>query len=97
MTEGKKVIYDGVRLFTTEGLTRFNGDFDLAFAYLWKRAFRVAQRSDSTANSRTATCWCRDRRGWGRAECCDKHPPVSVPGSRDRTHRRAHANRTMIG
>jgi len=54
MTEGKKVIYDGVRLFTTEGLTRFNGDFDLAFAYLWKRAFRRAFRFDPGAPSGTS-------------------------------------------
>ena len=42
--QGKKVTYDGVHLFTTGGVTRFTNDFDLAFAYLWKRAFRVAYR-----------------------------------------------------
>ena len=34
---GKQVTYDGVRLFTTEGMTRFTKDFDLAYEYLRKR------------------------------------------------------------
>jgi hypothetical protein len=36
---GKQVTYDGVRLFTTEGMTRFTKDFDLAYEYLRKRVF----------------------------------------------------------
>jgi len=34
---GKKVVYDGVPLFTTAGLKRFTDDFNLAYDYLRKR------------------------------------------------------------
>lgn len=34
---GKKVVYDGVHLFTTAGVKRFTDDFDLAYEYLRKR------------------------------------------------------------
>jgi hypothetical protein len=33
----KKVTYDGIHLFTTEGVRRFTNDFDLAYEYLRKR------------------------------------------------------------
>ena len=34
---GKKVVYDGVNLFTTAGLKRLTDDFNLAYQYLRKR------------------------------------------------------------
>ncbi len=34
---GKKVVYDGVHLFTTAGLKRFTDDFNLAYEHLRKR------------------------------------------------------------
>lgn len=36
---GKKVTYDGIPLFSKDGLSRFQGDYDLAYKYLWKRVF----------------------------------------------------------
>ena len=37
----KKVMYNGVHLFTPEGVEKFGEDFDLAHKYLMKRAFGV--------------------------------------------------------